>query len=154
MIRAAFHSTLHNPEANAQVGAFVSRVIWGDERGFSPFCTMAVADGDMLIAGVVYHNCDPDAGVIELSAGAVTKRWMRPHVIRMMFNIPFSLLGCQMCLHRVKASNLTMVSQMRRFGHKEFVVPRGAGRNEDMHVFTLTDDDWRQHRLYLPPASG
>lgn len=149
MITSRFHSTIHNPGANDAVAEFVSRVIWGDNRGFAPWCSMAVLDGPDLIAGVIYHSVNEDTGVIELSGGAVSPRWAKPHVLRMMFDIPFDLLGVQMCLHRVSADNPGVVSQMRRLGHREYLIPRMAGRNTDGHVFTLTDTDWAKHPLKL-----
>ena len=151
MIVPRFYSSQHDPAANAMVGEFVSHVIWKDGRGFSPFCSMGVWDGPDLIAGVIYHSTNEDTGVIELSAGSVSQRWMTPQVLRMMFGIPFDLLGVQMVMHRVSGANANMLSQMRRFGHSEYVIPRLAGRETDGHVFTLTDDQWRAHRLYITP---
>lgn len=149
MITAHFHSSIHRPDLNAKVGEFVSNVIWGDNRGFSPFCSMAVVEHGALIAGVIYHNCDPDAGVIELSAGATSRRWLRPHVIRRMFEIAFDVLGNQIAVLRVAADNDNMCGIARRFGFSEATVQRLWGRGRDGVIFTMTDDQWRAHRLYL-----
>lgn len=151
MITPHFHSSLHHPDLNAKVGQFVSRVIWGDDRGFSPFCSMAVVENGALIAGVVYHNSDPDAGVIELSAGAIDRRWLRPHVIRRMFGIAFDVLGCQMAILRCAVDNDNMCGIARRFGFSEVIIPRLWGRNRDGAIFTMTDDAWCAHKLYLKP---
>lgn len=147
MITPHFHSSLHRPDLNAKVGQFVSRVIWGDDRGFSPFCSMAVVEGGELIAGVIYHSTNEDTGVIELSAGATSRRWMKPNVLKMMMDIPFHLLGCQMVLQRVSGANAHLLPQMRRFGYSEYVIPRMAGRGVNGHVFTMTDDQWANHWL-------
>ena len=153
MITPHFHSSLHYPDLNAKVGQFVSRVIWGDDRGFSPFCSMAVEKDGNLIAGVVYHNIDADAGVIELSSGAIDRNWLRPAVIRRMFGIAFDVLGCQLAIIRVSADNLNMCGIARRFGFSEITIPRMCGRDRDGVLFQMTDDMWRAHRLYMPPNS-
>lgn len=115
---------------------------------------MAVMDGPDLIAGVIYHNMDPDAGVIEMSAGAVSRRWLQPHVIRAMFGLPFGLLGCQMVVLRVKADNVVMCSIARRFGFAEVEIPRLMGRGVAGVVFTMTDDAWMAHPLYKASLPG
>lgn len=133
------------PEFNERVARFVSQECFGRPDGFEKFSTMGVFDGENLIAGVVYHNWDEAAGVIELSAASISRRWLTKPVIRAMHEFPFALLGCQMVLHRVKSNNPIMLAIHRRFGSHEVVVPRGFGREIDCHVFTLTDDQWVNH---------
>ena len=152
MIRCLFHSSTHNPEANAAAGEFVSRIIWGDSRGFSPHCSMSVIDGGTPVAAVIYHNLDPDAGVIEMSAGATSRRWLQRHVLRFMFGVAFDLLACQMAILRVSADNEAMISIARRFGFDEFRVPRLYGRGTDGLLFCMTDDKWRQHDIAKTPS--
>ena len=149
MIRPFFHSSQHGPEANRQVGEFVSTLIWGRPDRFGPHCSLAVVDDKTLIAGIVYHNCDEDAGIIELSGASVSKKWARPHVLSTIYNIAFDLLGMQMILQRVKAGNAVHLTQLRRLGLQEAVIARGAGRDEDLHMFTMTDDQWRDHPLRI-----
>ena len=148
MIRHVYHSSQHCPEGNEQCGDFVSRTIWGIPGRIGPHMSMAVLDGDDLIAATVYHNMDEDAGVIELSSGAKSKRWLQPHIIRAMFWLPFEFLKCQMVVLRVDAGNSGMCSIARRFGFDPHVIPRLMGRDSPGVVFTLTDDQWRAHRLY------
>lgn len=90
---------------------------------------------------------DEDAGVIELSGASVSRRWATASVLNMVYNVAFDLLGCQMVMQRVKAGNAVHLTQLRRLGFKEYVLTRGAGRDEDMHVFTMTDDQWAAHPL-------
>jgi hypothetical protein len=90
-----FHSSLHNPAANRQVGEFVSNLIWGKPDRFGPHCCVAVEDGGVLLAGVVYHNMDEDAGVVELSGASVSRRWATAAVLNMVYNVAFDLLGCR-----------------------------------------------------------
>lgn len=126
---------------------FVSRGIWGDDRGFSPYCSVSVLEDGRLIAGIIYHNMDPDAGVIELSASAVSRRWIQRHVLRFMFGVAFDLLGCQMAVLRVNSDNPGMASIARRFGFDEYRIPRLGGRETDGLLFCMTDDAWSDHDL-------
>jgi hypothetical protein len=147
MITPHFHSSQHNPEANAFVGAFISNLIWGKPDRFGPHCCVAVAEGGNLIGGVVFHNCDEDAGIVELSGASVSRRWATAAVLNMVYDVAFNLLCCQMIMQRVKADNVVHLAQLRRLGLTETVIPRGAGRDMDLHLFTMTDDQWAAHPL-------
>ena len=147
MITAHFHSSQHGPDGNRQAGEFISRLIWGRPDMFGPHCTVAVAEDGNLVGGVVYHNMDEDAGVIELSGASVSRRWATAAVLKMVYDVAFGLLGCQMVIQRVKADNTVHLTQLRRLGMTENVIVRGAGRDLDLHVFTMTDDDWATHPL-------
>ena len=79
---------------DAEVAQFVAQLIPScRERGFGRCKTIGVLDGEgMLIAGLVYHNYDPDARVIEISAAALTqagKIWMTRETLKRMFQYPF-----------------------------------------------------------------
>lgn len=110
---------------------------------------MGVAQGRDLIAGVLYHAANPKANTVELSAASESRRWMTAPVLRMMFDIPFKLLGCQLVLLRVSSNNEHMARQAERFGFDMVRVPRLLGRDEDCLIFTMTDDQWSAHRLQL-----
>lgn len=130
---------------NRAIAAFVASQIEGCARGFADFTTMGVTDGGELIAGIVYHNYSPEAGVIELSAAATSKRWLTRRVLKAMFLYPFDEIGCQMVVLRVAEDNQGMVDIARRFGFTSHRIPRLRGRGEAEIIFTLTDDDWRAH---------
>lgn len=144
----AFCGPQTNPAMNAVVGDFVSSVIWGEPGRFEKFCTMAVMDGPSLIGGVVYHNWHPDAGVIELSAGSISRRWLSRPILKAMFGFVFDGLGCQLAVLRVSERNTAMIRIARAYGFSEHVIPRMRGRDEAEHIFTLADDDWRQSRFH------
>jgi hypothetical protein len=147
MIQAHFHSSQHNPEANRRAGAFISSLIWGRPDKFGPFCCVAVSEDGNLVGGVVFHNADDDAGIIELSGASVSRRWATATVLNMVYDVAFNLLGCQMIMQRVKADNVVHLTQLRRLGLSETVIPRGAGRDMGLHLFTMTDDQWAGHPL-------
>lgn len=137
-----------SPELNTIIGDFVSTVIWGVPGQFENYCALGVLDGDILIAGVVYHNHYPDAGVIELSTGSISKRWLTGPVLRAIFALPFDSFGCQLCVIRVSERNAAMLRIAKSVGFTDHIIPRLRGRGEAEHILTLTDDDWRQSRFH------
>ncbi|OCO98928.1 MULTISPECIES: GNAT family protein [unclassified Ensifer] len=134
-----------NSETNRTIADFVAAHIAGCGRGFADFTTMGVIDQGALVAGVVFHNYVPEAGVIELSAASVCKRWLTRQVLKGMFGYPFDELGCQMVALRVSEHNAGMIAIAERFGFSSHRIPRLRGRGEAEIIFTLTDNDWRAH---------
>jgi RimJ/RimL family protein N-acetyltransferase len=125
------------------VGAFVSRGIPGCERGWDRFTGIGVDDGNGLVAGVVYHNWSPEAGVIEMSCAATSKRWCPPHVLKAIFGYPFDGVGCRMVVMRVAEGNTGMRRIAKRLGCKEYVIEDLRADGEADVVYTLTKAAWR-----------
>lgn len=132
---------------NRVVGDFVSRLIWGEPGRLERYCTMGVFDGDSLVAGTVYHNWQPDEGVIELTSGSTTPRWLSKPVVRAMFHIPFAMIGARLCVLRVSERNTRMRRIAQRFGFEETVIPRLRGPNESECIYTLSAEDWGSHKM-------
>ncbi|WDZ78750.1 GNAT family N-acetyltransferase [Ensifer adhaerens] len=135
----------NNATVNRMIADFVASHIAGCERGFADFVTMGVVEDGGLLAGVVFHDYAPEAGVIELSAASTSKRWLTRPVLKGMFAYPFQEIGCQMVVLRVSERNAGMIAIAERFGFSPHRIPRLRGREEAEIVFTLTDNDWRAH---------
>ncbi len=125
----------------ADVAAFVAANIPGCERGFGN-CT-AIGFGDPLVAGVVYHNWNPEGGVIELSSASIRRDWLTKANLKAIFGYPFDQLGCQMCVARISEHNARARRIWRALGATEHVIPRLRGRHEAEVIATLTDEAWR-----------
>lgn len=113
---------------------------------------LAVFDGEELIAVVIYHDWNPEAGVIEISAASTSKRWLTRKVLHEIFAYPFDRLEYQMVVARVSPNNQTDNGRgttriFRAYGFDEYRIPRLRGRNEDEIIFTLTDDKWRSKSM-------
>lgn len=133
------------PEINQAIAYFVAGGITGCERGWENFTTLGLVEGDRLVAGVVFHNYNPEAGVIELSAAATSRRWLTRPMLKGMFGYPLEQIGCQMVVIRVSERNTVMTGIAERFGFTAYRIPRLRGREEAEILFTLTDEDWRAH---------
>jgi len=128
------------------VAAFVARLM-GIERGFGPSTALGYVEDGELVGGTVFHNWEPEAGVIELSTAATTPRWLTPTVLHAIFAYPFEHLGCQMVVLRVAERNARMRRIAERFGFDAYPIPRLRGRDEADIIYTLTDDQWRSTRF-------
>jgi RimJ/RimL family protein N-acetyltransferase len=147
MITTAYFGPRSFPEQNEAVGDFVSAIIWGEAGRVKDYCSMAVVEDGRLIAGTLYHNWHPSAGAMELTSASLSRKWLTRPVIKAMFTLPFDMMGCQIVALRVSHRNKTMLRIARDFGFYEVVIPRLRGRDEDEHVFTLTDDQWKASRF-------
>lgn len=124
-----------------EVAAFVAARIPGCERGWGKFA--AIGFGEPLVAGVVYHNWNPEAGVIELSSASETRNWLTKARLSQIFSYPFDGLGCQVCVARISEGNTRARRIWRALGATEYLIPRLRGRDQSEVIATLTDDAWR-----------
>ena len=137
-----------------EVAEFVASLLPGFARGFGNCKAIGVLDGDTLVAGVVFHNWNPEAGVIEISGASVTPKWMTRNVVAGLFEYAFDQIGCQLVIARVAERNRHVQRGFRRFGFAEVFVARMRGRNEGELIFTFTDDAWRESRFRKRGSNG
>lgn len=131
-------------DREAEVVAFVASRIPGCELGFGECSAIAWMDGGEMVAGTVYHNWRPEAGVIELSSAAASPRWLTRKSLQSMFGYPFDQLGCQLIVLRVAESNSRMRGIAKRFGFSETIIPRLRGRGEAECIYCLTVEQWNE----------
>ncbi len=127
---------------------YAAENIPGCERGWDQCVSLGVFRANRLIAVVVYHDWNPEAQTMCMSAYASDPRWLTRQVLWEIFDYPFNRAGCQMVIYQVSENNTRMLGILRRFGFSEFRLPRGRGRSEDEMICTLTDDQWRESEHY------
>ena len=131
-------------EHHAEVAWFTAQLIpHVRARGFGRCKAIGVIDEEgKPIAGIVYHNFDPESGVIEMSGAATTPRWLTRETLERMYSYPFLQIGCQMVLMRVAAENERLLRQLAAYGYMLINVPRMFGRDRDGVICLLTYEDW------------
>jgi RimJ/RimL family protein N-acetyltransferase len=132
------------------VANFVSQLILPCRgRDFGNCSAIGVIDNDgKLIAGIVYHNYDVDAGVIETSVAALPgKNWYTRETIRRMYQYPFIQLRCQMTIMRVPADNVRLVRIAKALNYQLVTIPRLLGRNRDAVIGLLTYERWANNKF-------
>ena len=146
----------HN-EAVAQFAAQLIPAFRG--RGFERNArAIGVLKDGVLIAGVVYHNYDPVAEIIEISGAALPGHyWLTRDTIRRQYQYPFLQLGCQMVFQRNSARDERLLGMLAAYDYTLIRVPRMLGRDHDGVIATLTYEDWCNNRFnkrlkhHLPP---
>lgn len=135
------------------------KVIWGANgvedfvmhyadlpRGFGECVTALVVDSqDQVAAGVVFHNWNPEAEVLEASAAAVNPKWATRSVLAELMGYAFS--HCQMIVARTAADNMRVCKLWKAMGASEYIIPRMRGRTASEAILCVTDDAWRKSRL-------
>lgn len=103
----------------------------------------AMGFGEPLHAGVVFHNWNPGAGVIELSAASSRRNWLTKARLREIFGYPFNQLECQMVYARASVHNHRVRRIWGALGAEEYTIPRLRGRDEGETILTLPVEAWR-----------
>lgn len=124
----------------------------GCNRGFGLCAAMTV--GKPWIAGVVFHNYSPEAGIMEMSACAESPQWLSRPVLWAMHSYIFDDAQCQMAVMRTSERNTRMRRIGKAYGYREQIIPRLRGRHEAEAVLTLTDCDWRSSRFHVRKEHG
>lgn len=144
MIQTALFSDSFEPQANAVVADFTSGLIWGEAGQFERYCTLGVFHDSSLVAGVIYHNYDERAGIVEMSAASHSRRWLNRAVLREMFGVAFDKLGCQAVIARHAEDRHHLRRMWKAVGAVEYVIPRLRGRNAPAEVVSvLTEEAWK-----------
>ena len=138
-----------------EVAQFVASRIPYCHRGFGRCHAMGVIDDDgRLVGGVVYHNHDPEAGLMEMSGAALSSRWLTRDVLFQMYWYPYLHCGCQMTVMRVPADNERLLILLARFGYLFVKQRRLFGRDRDGVIASLTAEDWAKNKFNQPRAEA
>ena len=139
------------PDARKVLATWAAKRIWPDGSKdlawFGEQLCLGVFDGDDVIAVMVYHNYEPEAGVIEISGAALSARWLTRPVLTEMYRYAFEEVGVQLVVQRTPAENGRLLSILRRLGFEFYRIPRLRGRDRDETICTLTDDAWLNSRF-------
>ncbi len=140
---------VHHGKELDQLCQLVVQEVWpGCEGKLNlPFAALAVVEDDNLLAAMIYHNYDGDAGVMEISGAAWSKRWLTRPALHMMWRYPIEIIGCQAVVLRVPDENKPLHRMLKSYGCEQYVIPRLRGRDKPDNIFILTDDAWREDCL-------
>lgn len=137
-----------NPEHNRMMADWCALQVWpGTQRRFGNCVTMGVIDGRELLAVVVYHNWQPEYGVIEVSGAATSSRWLTRRVLHEMYAYPFEVAKVQAVFQRNDPDDERLSRQLSAYGFQRYDIPRLRGRQKAEAIFVLTDDAWRSNRF-------
>lgn len=122
--------------------------IWqGQGRDFGVCRAIAVLEAGRLAAGLIYHNYDPDAAVVEISAAAWVPGWLTRPVLKVMYQYPFEAVGCQAVVQRVSDDDTAQHRMLKAYGHERYRIPRLRGQDTAENIFVLTREAWASNRF-------
>jgi RimJ/RimL family protein N-acetyltransferase len=135
------------------VARWVSKHIAGGHRGFNASTALGIVEDGELVAGVVYHDYNPEAGIIEISAASTSKRWLSRPVLLTLFSYPFDGVGVQMLVMRTEVGNQQdngrgMARLSKAYGFTQILIPRLYGRDKDGLLHCLTAEAWRANGFH------
>jgi RimJ/RimL family protein N-acetyltransferase len=76
-----------------EVASWVAERIPHVSGSFEPCSAIGVAGNGKLLAGIVYHEYQPDHGTIQLSMAAENPMWARKETIAALLSYPFRQIG-------------------------------------------------------------
>lgn len=126
------------------VGSKISHV---GGNNFGPCDAIGVANDERLIAGVVYHDYQPDFGTIQLSMAADSPRWAKKDVIAALLHYPFRQLKCYRVFTITPSDNTMALRVNSHIGFKREAVCHSAfGKNRHGVIMRMLEPDYS--RLY------
>ena len=136
-------------DASELVAAWVAqRIPRCRERGFGNCTAIGIVEDGKPIAGIVYHNWEPEAGIIEISGAAEPGHyWCTRETLRRSYEYPFDQLGVQMIVQRNSLKDERLLRQLATLNFSFIRIPRMLGRDEDGVLCMLTDDAWEASKF-------
>jgi hypothetical protein len=135
-------------EETERLSLLVADRIWPAKgRTFGECRAIAVMEEDHLAAGLIYHNFDEDAHVIEISGAAWVKGWLTRSVLKAMYGYPFIDCACQAVVQRVSDDDHAQHRMLTAFGADRYRIPRLRGENSAENIFVTTRESWASNKF-------
>lgn len=107
--------------------------------------SLVVRDGVRIVAGVVFHDWQPESGTIELSVAAENRRWATREAFKAVFGYAFSF--CRMIVVRTSGENSPALKFWRALGADEYRIKDLNAPGVDLIIHTLTKEQWENSRI-------
>lgn len=145
-----YHTETHQPEANRIVADFVSMKIWGQSGTLTCCSTMGVMRDGKLVGGVVFHDYRTETNTMQLSVAGDEGRWLTRRVINATMFFAFDLMKVSAVYAMVRETNAVALKMDRAIFANEAYVPHMFGEDVGGYMLTISEKEWRNHRLYRP----
>ncbi|MEM6602516.1 MAG: hypothetical protein AAF621_00545 [Pseudomonadota bacterium] len=132
---------------------FTSCGIWGlhSKNTFedNAVAMAVVNDRKGIIAGVIFHNYNPDAGTIEFSCYAAEKKWLSRKILNQILHYPFDELGLRIVFANFSEKQKHIKHMAERLGATTHILPDLWGVDEAKIVAILKAEDWKKSEIYV-----
>lgn len=131
-----------------RIADVAARIIPNCERGFGNCQALGFLDGSGAVdAAIVYHNWEPKNRVIEISAGALSRKWLNRARLSQIFAYPFDQLECRMVVARIGEHNARARRIWRSLGADEYIIPALRSPQEAEVIYTLSKEAWQSSKF-------
>lgn len=143
----------HSQTGYVEAAWFVCDRIGEWPVGWETGTVMLVADGEKIVAGVLFHNWQSKSGVVQISAASDSKRWITRPILKDLFSYAFNTIGAQAVIACMDAGRpLTRIFEAYGFTRHE--IPRLRGRDKAEAVMVLGDDQWKANGFHKETQHG
>lgn len=115
---------------------------------------LASVGSGQILGAMLFNGYNPDAGVIEMHAAAVSPRWFSRRIINEAFNYAFREIGCQAVVMRTHPENSKVRRIAQFLGFRTYEIPRLRGRGTSEILMVLYDDVWARHKVNKGAENG
>lgn len=126
---------------------YVANGLWQGKRRITGYGLGFANDTEGLVAGIVYHNWEPDGGAIELTAFSHRRDWLNRDRLRAVFSYPFDQLGARICVARISEKNTRTLRIWRALGADLTPVPHLRADGEAEVIAVLRRDTWKDTKF-------
>jgi RimJ/RimL family protein N-acetyltransferase len=132
---------------DATIEEFVRSVYGRADIVFPGGRGIGVQEQGKLIAGIVFHDWNPDAGTIEMSVAAVSSRWLQRKVMAAVARYVFDGAKVQLVIMRTSEANTKACRAAAALGFAAYRIPRLRGIDEAEIIYTMPAEKWRAGRF-------
>lgn len=143
----------HADTAYGKAAGFVCDRIGERPVGWECGTVMLVGNAGRIVAGVLFHNWQPENGVVQISAASDSKRWLTRQILKEMFAYAFETMGAQAVVACMDAGR-RLVRIFEAYGFKKYEIPRLRGRDRAEAIMVLGDDEWKSNGFHKETANG
>ena len=125
----------------AEIIRFIGTRVWGEDA-LAPGGTAAgIFRNQAMVAGVAFHNWQPDFGTVELSC-AGSGNWLTRGILSEVMGYAYGALKAQAVIMTMAHDNMAARSLCSKMGSKEYIIPRLMGRDKSMVIGVITSESW------------
>ena len=147
LVKYLFANSGASPKLHKTFCEFAAQIIFKRANDFGPSGSMGIFRGSKLIAVVVFHSWQPEYGVIEISAAALSPAWLTRRTINEIMTNCFERLDCQQIVSRMAVENKRAIQIYKFLGFQPLLLKNMRGRGKDEWLFLLTSDQWNNSKI-------
>ena len=109
------------------------------------YVAIGVINGSNLIAGVVYHDYQPESRNIQMSMAAISPMWAKKETIGKLLQYPFDQLNCFKIFLNIGIDNVKALKTMKHIGFiQEAILQHVHGKDQHCAILGMLKSDYQR----------